>query len=271
MLQLHSFTELGVPDVQSRYDTVIMAQPAPAKTTARQRVHRPHPGRNLSAARRRDRETPRTHRALRRLGNLPLHHLHRRLRLLRPEGRPGDGGGDPHLHPRHRAGPPLRATLQRARKRHHHRHRRTGRVDRRGRHLHPARALHPQARPAPAPDHLHLRGRRLPGRPVPDPAAPLLRPRHARPACRTPKPPPSPRCWSPAKRAARKPSCCWRPPSSRASTISSSPPSRSGRNRSTSSSCPSSAPSTSAPESPSASTPSASSSASATSWACAVR
>ena len=76
----------------------------------------------------------------------------------------------------------LSAPLHPARERHHHRHRRTGRLDRGGRHLHPARALHPQARSAPRPDHLHLPGRRLPGRAVPDSPAPLLRARHARPA-----------------------------------------------------------------------------------------
>ena len=55
---------------------------------------------------------------------------------------------------------------------------------------------------------LHLPGRRLPGRAVPDPAAPLLRARHARHASRTRRPPPSPRCWSPAKKADRRRSCC---------------------------------------------------------------
>ena len=51
-----------------------------------------------------------------------------------------------------------------------------------GRDLHAAGALHPQARSASGADHLHLPGGRLPGRSVPDSAAPLLRARHARPA-----------------------------------------------------------------------------------------
>ncbi len=36
------------------------------------------------------------------LGALPLRHLHGRLGVLRPEGRAGDGGGDPDLDPRDR-------------------------------------------------------------------------------------------------------------------------------------------------------------------------
>ena len=78
--------------------------------------------------------------------------------------------------------------------------------------LHAARALHPQARPAPGADGLHLPRRRLPRRPVPDPAAPLLRARDARRSSPTPRPRRSPRCWSPARRAARRRSCCCRPP-----------------------------------------------------------
>ena len=38
------------------------------------------------------------------LGPLPLRDLHRRLGLLGPEGRPGDGGGDPDLDPGDRPG-----------------------------------------------------------------------------------------------------------------------------------------------------------------------
>ena len=52
-----------------------------------------------------------------------------------------------------------------------------------------------------------------------------------------PKRPRSPRCWSPAKRAARRPSCCCRPPRSPASTTFSSPPSKCGRSIWTFSSC----------------------------------
>ena len=52
----------------------------------------------------------------------------------------------------------------------------------RRRHLHAARALHPEARSASGADHLHLPGGRLPGRAVPDSAASLFRARHARPA-----------------------------------------------------------------------------------------
>ena len=52
---------------------------------------------------------------------------------------------------------------------------------RRGRHLHAARALHPEARPAPGADRLHLPLGRLPRGAVPDPAAALLRARDARP------------------------------------------------------------------------------------------
>ena len=48
--------------------------------------------------------------------------------------------------------------------------------------------------PHPVADHLHLPGGRLPGRAVPDPAAPLLRARDARRCFPIPKPPPSPRC-----------------------------------------------------------------------------
>ena len=59
-----------------------------------------------------------------RLGTLPLRHLHRRLGLLGPEGRPGDGGRDPDLDPGDRARARLPAPLEPARERHHHRHRR---------------------------------------------------------------------------------------------------------------------------------------------------
>ena len=131
----------------------------------------------------------------------------------------------------------LPAALHPARERHHHRHRRPGRLGRGGRHLHPAGALHPQARSAPGADHLHLPGGRLPGRAVPDSAAPLLRARHARPAS-------LPRSHRHHRGAGDRregrlagASCCCRPPPSPASTISWSPPSTSGRSTSISSSC----------------------------------
>ena len=116
-----------------------------------------------------------------RLGPPSLRHLHGRLGVLGPEGRAGDGGGDPDLDPDDRPRPRLRAALDAARERDRHRDRRRLRLARRGRDLHAARALHPQPPAAPGADRLHLPRRRLPRRAVPDPAAPLLRPRDARP------------------------------------------------------------------------------------------
>ena len=175
-------------------------------------------------------------RPLRRLGLFLCVDLHRRLGLLGAESRAGDGSGDPDLDPgdRPRAHLPRRST--RARERHHHRHRRPRRLDRGGRDLHAAGALHPEARSASGADHLHLPGGRLPRRAVPDPAAPLLRARHARPASlprghRDHRSPGHRREGRVAGQAAAR-----RRPRSRASTTSSSPPSTSGRSTSTSSS-----------------------------------
>ena len=115
------------------------------------------------------------------MGRLPVRRVHRRLGLLRAQGGAGDGGRHSHLHPGDRPGAALPKTLHRARKRHHHGHWRPGGVGCGGRHLHPAGTVHTEAGSAPGADYLHLRGGRLPGRPVPDSVAPLLRARDARP------------------------------------------------------------------------------------------
>ncbi len=122
----------------------------------------------------------RDHVALGVVGAAALRHLHRRVRVFRAEGRAGDGGGHPDLHPGDRTGPGLPAPVDAARERHHHEHRRhVGRGGRR-RDLHAAGAVQHAAEPAPGADDLHLPGRRLPRHPVPHPAPPLLRPRDAR-------------------------------------------------------------------------------------------
>ncbi len=113
-------------------------------------------------------------------GLVPVRGLHRGLGLLRPEGRAGDGVGDPDLDPGDRPGAHVRAPLDAARERHHDRHRRRLRLDGGRRDLHATRALHPEPAAAPRADRLHLPRRRLPGLAVPDPAAPLLRARDAR-------------------------------------------------------------------------------------------
>ena len=55
------------------------------------------------------------------LGAVPLRHLHGGVGLLGAEGGPGDGGGDPDLHPGHRPRARLPPPLDAARERHHHR------------------------------------------------------------------------------------------------------------------------------------------------------
>ena len=90
---------------------------------------------------------------------------------------------------------------------HHHRHRRRFRQRGGRRGLHHSGALHPASRPASGADHLHLPGWRLPGRALSHSAAPLLRAPSSTASCRFPKPRPSPRCWSPARKAVRRPSC----------------------------------------------------------------
>ena len=129
-----------------------------------------------------------------------------------------------------------RAPLDRAGERDHHQHRRRLRLRRRGRDLHAAGALLAEAQSASGADDLHLPGRRLSRRAVPDSAAPLLRPRDARPVAVSRRRRRSRRCWSPARRAARRRSCCCRPPASPPCTTSSSPRFRSGGSSSTSSS-----------------------------------
>ena len=114
------------------------------------------------------------------LGPAPLRHLHGGLGLLGPEGGPGDGGGHPDLDPHDRPRPHLPPPLDAARERDRHRDRRRLGLARRGRHLHPARPLHPEARPPPRADRLHLPRRRLPRRALPHPPPPLLRARDAR-------------------------------------------------------------------------------------------
>ena len=118
--------------------------------------------------------------AIRRLGNFLLPYLHRRIRVFRPEGGTGNGGGHPHFHPDHRPGPNIPAPLNGAGERHRHRHRRSFRQRRRRRNIYASRALHSQPRSASRADHLHLHRRRLPGGPVPDSLAPLFCPRNAR-------------------------------------------------------------------------------------------
>ena len=108
-----------------------------------------------------------------------MHHFQRGFGLLRPEGRPGNGGGDSHLHPRHRAGAHVPPPLHRAGEHDHHRHGR--RLRQRGgwRRLHRAGTLHPPSRPPSGADHLHLPGGRLPGHSLPHSPAPLFRARAA--------------------------------------------------------------------------------------------
>ena len=163
------------------------------------------------------------------LGHAAVHHFQRGFGLLRPEGRPGHGGGDSHLHPRHRAGARVQAPLHRAGEHDHHRHRRRLRQRGGGRRLHRAGALHPPPR---------SRIRCRPSSSAWRAAAwafsssflcAAISCASSTASCRFLKPRPSPRCWSPAKRAARRPSCCFRPPASPPFTISSSPPSMSGR------------------------------------------
>src|SRR5208283_1946800 len=79
-----------------------------------------------------------------------------------------------------KVGQGMEAALHRAGEHDHHGHGR--RLRRRGvrRRLHPAGALHSPPRPAPGTDHLHLPGRRLPGRALPYSAAALLCTRDAR-------------------------------------------------------------------------------------------
>ena len=45
------------------------------------------------------------------VGHVAVYRLQRRVGLFRPQGRPGNGGGDSHLHPRHRLGARLPAAL----------------------------------------------------------------------------------------------------------------------------------------------------------------
>ena len=77
-------------------------------------------------------------------------------------------------------GAPLPAALQLAGERDHHRHRRSRRPGRGGSDLHPSGAVHPEAGSAPRADDLHLPGRRMSRRPLPDSVATLFRARHAR-------------------------------------------------------------------------------------------
>ena len=116
------------------------------------------------------------------MGNTAVRHLQHGVGVFGAEGRPGNGGGDSDLHPGHRPGAHLQAPLDRAGEHDHHRHGR--RLRQRGgrRRLHRSGALHPAPRSASGADHLHLPGRRLPGHPVPHPAAPLFRAGAARQA-----------------------------------------------------------------------------------------
>ena len=114
------------------------------------------------------------------VGHVAVYCLQRRVGLFHTQGRPGNGGGDPDLHPRHRLGACLPAALHPAGEHDHHGH--GGRLRGRGvrRRLHPAGTLHSPPRSASGADHLHLPGRRLPGRALPHSAAALLCPRDAR-------------------------------------------------------------------------------------------
>ena len=163
------------------------------------------------------------------LGHAAVHHLQRGFRLLRPEGRPGNGGGDSHLHPRHRAGAHVPPPLHRAGERHPDRHWRGIRQRGRRRRLHHSGALHPPPRSASVADRLHLPGRRLPRRSLPHSAAPLFRARAARQAALSRSH--GHHRGAGHRRKGRLPGQAVDPGhrASPRSTISSSPPSMSGR------------------------------------------
>ena len=176
------------------------------------------------------------HAAVHRLGAGVVRGVHGGLRLLGSQGGAGDGSGHSNLDPRHRPGAALSPPLLAARERDHHRHRRPGRIGGCGGGVHAARALPAQA---------STRTRCRPSSSAWPAAAsascsssPLAATSCAK--CTAsfpiPKPRPSRKCWSPAKRAARRRACCSKPRRFPACTISSSPPSMSGRNMWTSSS-----------------------------------